>query len=81
MLDISPRRIFEYSVQGSKHYSLSTGEENDSPSEIISTSLCGGSKYSKDRYILGFLRPGSVDPEDRSSYFVIDMTRMQYGDN
>ncbi|PBP25197.1 hypothetical protein BUE80_DR004048, partial [Diplocarpon rosae] len=80
LVGIQHCRMFEFSVQGPKNHIRSTLEKRDSLPGGQHITPITGSRYSEPHCVMGFLRPSCISvPQLKTSYYVADMARMQYG--
>ncbi|EKD14156.1 uncharacterized protein L3040_007844 [Drepanopeziza brunnea f. sp. 'multigermtubi'] len=81
LLNPQARRVFVYEVHQPRHHTRSyLLKSNPRPGEGPLSPVTG-SRSPEDHCVMAFLRPGPQrpDPNHPRSYYVVDMTRMQYG--
>ncbi|KAI6711912.1 hypothetical protein JHW43_005577 [Diplocarpon mali] len=82
LVDMQHCRMFEFSVEGPKNHIRSTLEKRGSLPGGQHITPVTGSRHIEPHCVMGFLRPGCISvPWLKTSYYVADLARMQYGRN
>lgn len=78
-LDTACRRIFVYEIHHPRYHTHAYLASKKQPPGSRRLTPCTGSRSPENHCVMAFLRQRNLNPNQKNSYYVVDMTRMQYG--
>ncbi|KAH6694814.1 hypothetical protein BKA61DRAFT_662751 [Leptodontidium sp. MPI-SDFR-AT-0119] len=84
LIDATARMVFEYTLHAPKHDIRSIIQQTSSGSDFSSDDklwyFSSGASDSENHCVLAFRHPENSDVFSKENYFIVDMTRLQYGE-